>query len=521
MDENIVFLIIGLVVGAVFAVIVLLLLRKQNEGLKTQLGSLQEEAEGLRNTIQEKNNALQTQVGIAASSKSECEGVRNQFESLKKEIEELKATAKESEEKLQNQIGIAREKSTENDTLRQQLEEAKRELQSKTMAFNEKMEEVAKLNGEKSTLESRLKEHKDEILEAKKELTLTFKDMASSILKENTQTFTDSNKNNMNEILNPLKTQIEDFKKQIKESYDKEHDEKLSLKEEINNIVKAGNKLSQDAQNLTSALKGNSKIQGNWGEMQLERLLQLAGLEKNVHYTTQEQYQDDEGKRNIPDVVIKMPDNKNYVIDSKVSLDAYERFYNEEDEELRNRYWKEHLKSVKEHIDELSKKNYDRLYGIYSPDYVFMFMPIEPALTMALQEDPSLYSLALEKNVVLVSSTLLLATMRTVSFLWKQEKQHEYVQAIADEGGKLHDKFIEMLEELRKVGSSLKTCTNAYQKAINKLNDSPKRSTTIIASIERLKDMGANTKKELDPKATQELGLGGDVYNMNDEIEPE
>jgi DNA recombination protein RmuC len=297
--------------------------------------------------------------------------------------------------------------------------------------------------------------------------------------------------------LNPLKEKIQEFEKQVQETYEKETREKASLKQEINILQQMNKQISDDAKKLTSALKGDSKTQGDWGEVQVERILEKSGLEKGVNYDSQLNLKDEDGNNVRPDFVVYLPENKNFIIDSKVSLTAYEHYYNENDEQLKQQYLNDHVKSIKSHIDELSKKNYQALLGINSPDYVFLYLAVEPALTLALQTDNSIFDYAIQKNIVLVSTTTLLATMRTVSYIWKQENQKKNVFEIANEGGKLYDKFYGFMQDLISVGKNLDSTKKEYESAMNKLFTSTKKGDTIIGRIEHIKTLGANAKNAL------------------------
>ena len=254
------------------------------------------------------------------------------------------------------------------------------------------------------------------------------------------------------------------------------------------------NKLSQDALNLANALKGDSKTQGDWGESRLELLLEKSGLTNGVHFSTQAAYKDDEGKLKKPDFIINLPENKHLIIDSKVSLTAYVEYYNAEDEITEQQAIKRHLDSIKRHYMELSDKDYPNLYGINTPDHVLMFVPNEPALMLALNEDKNLYLNALEKNIVLVSASTLLATLSTVASIWKQEDQKRNALEIAKEGGLLYDKFEGFVQDLIKVGKSIKSSKDSYEDAMSKLTEG---RGNIIKKIENLKDLGAKTKKNL------------------------
>jgi len=258
--------------------------------------------------------------------------------------------------------------------------------------------------------------------------------------------------------------------------------------------------MSEDAQKLTLALKGDSKTQGDWGEMQLERLLEKSGLQKGVHFIAQQSFRTENGNILRPDYLIKLPEGKNFIIDSKVSLVAYEKHFNSEDNDEKNTFLKQHINSIHQHIQDLSSKNYPSLYGINSPDFVFLFFALEPALTLALQNDPDLFDKALAKNIVLVSTSTLLASMRTVSFIWKQENQKKNVLDIAKESGMLYDKFVLFTEDLIKIGERIKATKADYDAAMNKLTTSTKKGDTIIGRMENIKKLGANTSKSLDQR---------------------
>jgi DNA recombination protein RmuC len=273
--------------------------------------------------------------------------------------------------------------------------------------------------------------------------------------------------------------------------------ERVSLKEEIKHLRDLNMQLSQDANQLVNALKGDNKMQGDWGEFQLEVLLEKSGLEKGVHFQTQLSFKDEAGFQKRPDFIINLPSNKHLIIDSKVSLKAYEAYFNTEDKAEKAVFMKAHLDSLRGHIRDLSSKNYTRLYQINSPDYLLMFVPIEPALLAALQEDNSIFLDALDRNIVLVTSSTLLATMRTVSYIWKQEKQKRSVLEIARQSGLLYDKFVGFVNDLKTIGKKLDEARGSYDGAMNKLQNSPKYGDTLIGRAKRIKELGANASKEL------------------------
>jgi DNA recombination protein RmuC len=255
--------------------------------------------------------------------------------------------------------------------------------------------------------------------------------------------------------------------------------------------------LSSDASQLASALKGDSKTQGDWGEYRLEMLLERAGLSKDIHFKTQLSFKDTEGKDKRPDFIINLPEDKQLVVDSKVSLTAYESYYNAENEEDRKHYLKAHIASIRKHLKDLNSKKYEQLYQINTPDYLIMFVPIEPAFAIAVQEDKNLFLEALDKNIVIVTTSTLLATMRTVAYIWKQENQKSHVLEIAKQSGLLYDKFCLFVDDLQEIGKRLNNAQVAYQGAMNKLTESKKFGDTLVGRAERIKALGANASKSL------------------------
>ena len=346
-----------------------------------------------------------------------------------------------------------------------------------------------------------LKEKLEELSSSKKEdetrLKETFKNLANQILENNSEKFRKQNKEQIGDLLSPLGKELEQFKNKVEQT-NKEHIQRNSaLTEKIRSLESLNIKLSQDAINLTNALKGDSKTQGDWGEIQLEVLLEKSGLMDGVHFSTQGGYKDEEGKTKKPDFIVHLPENKHLIIDSKVSLTAYEAYYNADDEAHKEIALKKHIDSIRNHFNELSGKNYPSLYGINAPDHVLMFVPIEPALMLALHQDQRIYLDALDKNIVLLSTSTLLATLSTIASIWKQEDQKRNVLEIAREGGLLYDKFEGFISDLLTVGNSLKNSQESYEKAMNKLVEG---RGNIIKKVENLKSLGAKTKKSLPQK---------------------
>ena len=343
-------------------------------------------------------------------------------------------------------------------------------------------------------LQEKLKEVEQSKEEQEQRLTKEFENLANKILDQNSEKFKQQNREQLDLILNPLGKEIEKFKQKVEDTNKDYIQRNSALSQRIESLEKLNLQLSQDAINLTNALKGDSKTQGDWGEIQLEVLLEKSGLMKGVHFSTQGGYRDEDGKLKKPDFIINLPDNKHLIIDSKVSLTAYESYFNAEGEAAQKIALKKHLESIKNHFKELGSKDYPSLYGINAPDHVLMFVPIEPALMIALQEEQNIYLDALDKNIVLLSTSTLLATLSTIASIWKQEDQKRNVLEIAKEGGLLYDKFESFLADLVKIGKNLKTSQDSYQEAMNKLVDG---RGNIIKKIENLKKLGAKTNKSL------------------------
>jgi DNA recombination protein RmuC len=308
------------------------------------------------------------------------------------------------------------------------------------------------------------------------------------------------NEQKVGEILKPLKERISAFEQKVEHSNQNTLKWNTELKEQIKSLAEANQKIANDANALALALKGDKKMQGNWGELQLEMILEKAGLQEGIHFRKEVSLKDEEGSRFRPDFIINLPDSKHLVIDSKVSLVAYEQYFNAENEDDQNTYLKAHIQALNNHISQLSHKNYQKLHGINSPDYIMLFVPIEPALYLALNKDAALYEKALNANIVLVSTGTLLATLRTISYIWKQENQKRNVLEIAKESGALYDKFVGFLNDMEGIGKKLNDAQNDYEEAMKKLSTSPKKGTTIIGRIENLKELGAEASKQIDAK---------------------
>lgn len=343
-------------------------------------------------------------------------------------------------------------------------------------------------------LNLKIKEEGERLLKQQKQLESQFENMANKILEQKSEKFAQQNQKNIDQILKPLGVKIKSFEESIEDKYVKDQESRAGLAKQISMLQIANQKISQDAVNLTNALKGDSKVQGDWGELQLEVLLEKSGLKKELHFRTQNSEKDEDGNEKRPDCIIDLPDDKNLIIDSKVSLTSYEQYSNAETEEERKQYLKKHIDSIKNHIRDLGSKDYPKLYSINSPDYVLMFVPIEPALITALQEDAEIFNLGLSKNIILVSTSTLMATMRTVSFIWQQENQKKNVLEIARQSGALYEKFCGFVTDLEGVGKAIDTATKKYESAYGKLYDG---RGNLVTSVEKIKKLGAKTTKSI------------------------
>jgi len=385
----------------------------------------------------------------------------------------------------------------------QQIETYKAQLSKIEIKANTLQEEKETLQKENTRAEATIDHLKDNLQNQKEELekiqekfNKEFELLARKILDTKSEKFTKQNKENIDSILKPLQEKIEKFEKRVENTNKESIERNTRLREQIVQLTKLNEQMSKEATNLTKALKGDSKLQGNWGELVLERVLEKSGLEKDREYFVQNSFTTDDGKRVLPDVVLHLPDNKKLIIDSKVSLVAYERYVNEEDNERKKQFLKEHISSIKKHIDQLSEKSYHDLYDIDSPDFVLLFIPIEPAFAIALKGEENLYNWAFDKNIVIVTPTTLLATLRTVDSMWKNEKQQQNAIEIARQAGALYDSFTNLTNDLIKVGNQLGTVQGSYESTMKKLTG----RGNLITRVERIKKLGAKASKQIDEK---------------------
>jgi len=394
---------------------------------------------------------------------------------------------------LATQAELETQKSVALETVRlktEQLTELQRDITSQLELTNSRGMEIATLKAVNENLSEKLDNQKEEIENLQKRLTIEFENIANKILKERSDDFTVSNHKHLSEILNPLKERIQLFEKKVDETYDKELRDKISLREEVRKLSELNTKVSEEANNLTKALKGDVKKQGNWGEVVLERVLERSGLTKGQEYEREVVVEGADSSVQRPDVIIHLPDNKHIVIDSKVSLVAYERLMSAETEEQRVAYLKDHISSLRNHVKLLGEKNYQNAQNINTPDFVLMFLPIEASFSVAVQGDSEIFAYAWERKIVIVSPTTLLATLRTISSIWKQENQTKNAQEIARLSGALYDKFIGFVEDMVRIKLNIDRTSGAYDDAMRKMKDG---SGNIIRTAEKIKELGAKT----------------------------
>jgi len=398
------------------------------------------------------------------------------------------------------QAELETQKSVALETVRlktEQLQQVQSELSQQLEIANNRGLELAIVSTVNKNITEKLENQKNEIENLQKRLTIEFENIANKILKERSDDFTISNHKNLSEILNPLKERIQLFEKKVDETYDKELRDKISLREEVRKLTELNTRVSEEANNLTKALKGDVKKQGNWGEVILERVLERSGLTKGQEYEREVVVEGADLSVQRPDVIIHLPDNKHIVIDSKVSLVAYERLMSADTEEQRVAFLKDHISSLRNHVRLLGDKNYQNAQNINTPDFVLMFLPIEASFSVAVQGDSEIFAYAWERKIVIVSPTTLLATLRTISSIWKQENQTKNAQEIARLSGTLYDKFIGFTEDMARIKVNIDRTSGAYDDALRKMKDG---SGNIIKTAEKIKELGAKTgNKSLPP----------------------
>lgn len=421
---------------------------------------------GVKNTLQERNSQLSLQL-------------ENYKEQIQQQVLDLKEQHKENRAALENQFFEA---CKEREKIREEKDLLRTQLTRKTSEYE--------------SLEQKLQEQKTEIEKLQEKFSKDFENLANKIFEQKSEKFTTLNKVNIQNILSPLQEKIKTFEEKVEKNSNDFIERHAQLGKQLQYLNDQNLKISEEATNLTKALKGDSQKQGSWGEMILESVLEKSGLRKDHEYFTQQSFTSEEGKRVRPDVIIDLPGKKKMIVDSKVSLNSYERYCSEEDAQEKERHLKQHLAAVKSHVETLSAKNYHQLYQMESPDFVLLFIPIEAAFALASHRNPALYSEAFEKNIILVTPTTLLAVLKTIDSMWQNEKQKQNAIDIATQAGALYDAFTNLTDELLKVGRQLGTVQNTYDGAMKKLTG----KGNLLRRVEKLKKLGAKASKQLDQR---------------------
>lgn len=406
-------------------------------------------------------------------------------------ISKLKSKSEQSTlEERQNQLNLTIENLKENllkiESEREDIRREKEFLSS----------ELTRKQADFENLFEKNQEQKAEVEKLQEKFTKEFENLANKILEEKSSKFTLQNKENIDAILKPLQDKIQNFEKRVEETNKEDINRTADLRRQILGLKELNEQMSKETTNLTKALKGDTKMQGNWGELILERVLERSGLKKDSEYFVQQSFTNDDGRRVMPDVIIHLPGDKKLVVDSKVSLVAYERYINETDDNDKPAHLKNHLISIRKRVSELGEKNYHQLYEMESPDFVLLFIPIESAFAIASMEYPALYSDAFEKNIIIVTPTTLLAVMKTIDSMWQNEKQKANAIEIATQAGRLYDSFVNLTDELVKVGNQIGTVQKSYESAMVKLTG----KGNLIKRVENLKALGAKASKEQNEK---------------------
>lgn len=481
MNQEMITIIAVGVIALILGVIITYLILKSSTIPRDKFDALKDNFASTKNELDTKN-ALENELRNSIRElTTELNSQREKNQNQERNIAELNALTKNLQEKINE------EKET-NKSQQLNIEQSNRQiLQLKT--------DLSKTETLKTNLEEKINDKSKEFEEARKKSLAEFENIANKLFDEKTSKFSKQSKENIEQLLTPLKENLKEFKKKVEETYDKESKQRFSLEGKIKELVNLNQQISKDATNLTNALKGQSKTQGDWGEMILESILEYSGLIKNRQYFLQESFKDEEGKRKQPDITIKYPDNRYVIIDSKVSLTAYEQFANCENVDEQKIHLGNHIKSIKNHIDNLSSKEYEQLDKAL--DFVFLFIPIEPAFLTALQHDNQLWNYAYSKRIVLMSPTNLIATLKVISDVWSKEIQNNNAREISKRGEKLFDKFVGFVSDMEDLEKHLGKATEKYDDAIKKLSTG---RGNLIGQAENLKNLGVNSKKNLPEK---------------------
>ncbi|MFW1678327.1 DNA recombination protein RmuC [Pontibacter sp. JAM-7] len=479
----------GLILCALAAWVTMVLWRKQwqlNLAQARQDQLQQDQAQLHQSELQ--ITRLQERVNQLELLEQEQQQLQQRHEQLQGQLAERHTAYADLEARQQEREGQLVKTEQRLQTLEQQLSVTRGDLAKRNELFTEL---ETRLESERVAYGDKLKT----LEQAREQLKQEFQNLANRIFEEKSQRFTESNKENMGQLLNPLREQLGDFKRRVEDVYDKEAKDRRALYEQIGNLKQLNQQMSQDAINLTNALKGESKTQGNWGEVVLERALEESGLRKGHEFELQVSVTED-SRRYQPDAIVRLPENKDVIIDAKVSLKAYEQYCSSTDEAQRERLLREHIQSLRGHIKGLSEKAYQSLEEIRTLDFVLMFVPVEGAFLLALEREASLFREAFDRNIMLVSPATLMVTLRTIHNIWRYEYQNQNAREIARRGGELHDKFVGFVEAVEDIGKHLNRSQKAYDDAHKRLHSG---RGNLISQVHMLRKLGADGKKKLSP----------------------
>lgn len=513
-----IYLIIGLVIGGLLGYFIIKLMLQKSFVPKIDLDAAEAELSALK--LDNVTRLSKEEVSAKYVTKELHDNVNANLTIANKNLElelaenkEHQATilrlTSESEQKLsKSEVEKNYVAKDSFDIVNRKLDTSETELGKRDQTILDLNNQLTELQQKEEHLNEKLTTFKEELESLHKRSQEQFKNIATEVLEDKKKMFVDENKRELNTILDPFKTNLTQFKDKVEATRKEDIQDMTSLKKEIESLQRLNTQLSDDAKNLATALKSEVKMQGSWGEDRLNMILEVEGLQKYIDYSREEMYRDDEQEKNRkPDFILKLPNGKCIIIDSKVSLTAYVNYFNAPTAEEKVEHLKQHLRSVTDHINNLADKNYQTLAGLTTPDYVFMFMPVESALTLAMNQNPEIFNNALKRKIVLITPTTLVATLKVVKILWQKENQVKNVEEIFRQCGELYNKFVVFLEDMDKIETALTSANKAHRDAMYSLKDGTKKGNTIIGRFETIKKLEAKTNKDIPDKHLKEIEL--------------
>ena len=479
-EQSVVAALAFVVLFALMLLVWLLQERRTRQALAAELTELEHARAMDSQRNDQAQEVMAEQRALREQAESALENWRNRATALDNRVAGLESENRGQQQKIRELEADRAARQASVDQLSGELSEARISLREQAVTLDK---------------ERRATSEKLELLERNRDaLKQEFENLANKIFEQKSERFSQHTRTSLDTLLNPFRDQLQDFRKRVEDVYTIETRDRQALRSEIKSLQELNRQITEEASNLTRALKGDKKMQGNWGEVILERVLERSGLRKGIEYDTQGSYRDDSNQLLRPDVVVHLPDSRNLVIDSKVSLLAYQQFVTEEDETARAEALKQHIEAVRNHIRSLSEKDYSQLHGLHSPDFVFLFMPIEPAFVAAFQQDENLFAEAFERKIIVVTPSTLLATLRTVENIWRYERQSQNAKLIAERAGAVYDKLRIFVEAMEKLGGQLHTAQGTYDNAMNTLT---RGRGNLISQANRFVELGVRVKKEL------------------------